>query len=138
LAIILPRLFHYLSLVFIFLMVKLVTIKLIKTVSERRRRRLSESELDPLLSSPSRKPNSALFDLWLARISLVVDVIAYTAMPFASTGLAFAGFTVLSSFGSGFSPAVQSTAMELYTQRTGGSVEAGRLFGAMSVIQALS
>lgn len=97
----------------------------------------SGSELDPLLSPP-RERHSAFFDLSLARISLFIEVIAYGAMPFAATGYGFTGLTVLSSFGSGFNPAVQSAAMELYTKRMGASVEAGKLFGGMSVIQALA
>ncbi|KAJ7046990.1 major facilitator superfamily domain-containing protein [Mycena alexandri] len=115
------------------------TIKLVRSVLKRRR---SSPELDPLLStstsSRSHEPHSASFDLWLARISLCIEVVAYTAMPFATTGLAFTGLTMLSSFGSGFSPAVQSASMELYSRKLGGSVESGKLFGALSVIQALA
>ncbi|KAF7363597.1 MFS domain-containing protein [Mycena sanguinolenta] len=112
-----------------------VTIKIVRSVFQRSRR---ASELDPLLAPSSPEPHSAAFDLALARISLFIEVIAYTAMPFATSGLAFTGFTILSSFGSGFNPAVQSAAMELYSKRIGTSVEAGKLFGGMSVIQALS
>ncbi|KAJ6525633.1 major facilitator superfamily domain-containing protein [Mycena capillaripes] len=111
-----------------------LTIKVIKIIFFKPRR----PELDPLLSSEPREPHSALFDLWLARVSLFIEAIGYTAMPFASTGMAFTGFTILASLGSGFSPAVQSAAMELYTIKFGGNVEAGQLFGAMSVIQALA
>ncbi|KAJ6597071.1 major facilitator superfamily domain-containing protein [Mycena vulgaris] len=96
-------------------------------------------ESDPLLSQ-SRKPHSASFDLALARGSLVLEVIAYAAMPFAPTGLSFTLFTMLASMGAGFTPAVQSAALELYGQKNGsgsGSVESGKLFGALSVLQAL-
>lgn len=60
-------------------------------------------------------------------------------MPFAPTGFTFALFAMLGSLGSGFSPAVQSAALELYTRKFGknGSVESGKLFGAMSVLQAV-
>ncbi|KAJ7172296.1 major facilitator superfamily domain-containing protein [Mycena filopes] len=113
-----------------------LTLKLVKYVLKRRR---SSPELDQLLSpSTSKEPHSASFDLWLARISLGIEVIAYTAMPFANTGLAFTGLTIMSSFGSGFSPAVQSFALELYTRKVGATVESGKLFGALSVIQALA
>ncbi|KAJ6502368.1 major facilitator superfamily domain-containing protein [Mycena sanguinolenta] len=109
-----------------------LTIKVVRSVFQR------DSELDPLLAPTSPEPHSAAFDLALARISLFIEVIAYAGMPFATTGLVFTGFTVLSSFGSGFNPAVQSAAMDLYSKRIGTSVEAGKLFGGMSVIQALS
>lgn len=49
--------------------------------------------------------------------------------------VAFTAFGMLGSFGSGFGPAIQSVALEMYTQR--GGTEAGRLFGALSVVQAL-
>ncbi|KAF7338147.1 MFS domain-containing protein [Mycena venus] len=112
-------------------------IKVAKRVSKRSRP--SGSELDPLLSrATSQEPHSASFDLSLARISLFIEIIAYGAMPLASTGAAFFGFTILSSFGAGFNPAVQSAALELYSKRIGTGVEAGKLFGGMSVIQALA
>ncbi|KAJ6623481.1 hypothetical protein B0H10DRAFT_2162474 [Mycena sp. CBHHK59/15] len=83
-------------------------------------------ESDPLLSdrnmSPSSiksKAHSPAFDLGLARFSLFIEVIAYTMMPFASTGF--------------------SVALELYSGKGGldGTVESGKLFGALSVVQAL-
>ncbi|KAJ7510054.1 major facilitator superfamily domain-containing protein [Mycena galericulata] len=112
-----------------------LAIKLIKSNSKRPR----SAESEPLLADSKSKPHSASFDLSLARVSLLIEVIAYTAMPFAPTGLIFTLCTMLSSFGGGFSPAVQSASLELYTRKTGesGNVESGRLFGALSVLQAL-
>lgn len=49
--------------------------------------------------------------------------------------MAFTFFGMLGAFGGGFAPAIQSVALEIYTQR--GGTEAGRLFGALSVLQAL-
>ena len=87
-------------------------------------------------AAPSRAPHSSLpFDLALAKISLSIEVISYTALCFAADPLTFTTLTMSSSFGSGFGPAVSSVALALYTQR-GGS-ESGKLFGAMSVIQSL-
>lgn len=118
-------------------MLDTVAIKFLKTSYKRPR----TSESEPLLSgsSPRSKPHSASFDLALARVSLLIEVVAYTAMPFASTGFYFTLCTMLSSFGAGFSPAVQSSSLELYMRRTGsnGNVESGKLFGALSVLQAL-
>jgi MFS family permease len=79
--------------------------------------------------------HSPSFDLKLLHFSLLTEIVAYTAMAFSVRPLPFTVFAVLGSFGAGFSPALQSVALALYT-RAGGT-EVGRLFGALSVIQAL-
>ncbi|KAJ7219467.1 major facilitator superfamily domain-containing protein [Mycena pura] len=106
-------------------------IKLAQSISKRR----SQGESEPLLRRSSQ--HSASFDLWLARISLVVDAVAYTTMPLAPNGIAFTVSTVMSSFGSGFMPAVQTVAMALYSKKHGANAESGKLFGALSVLQTL-
>ncbi|RDB23050.1 putative membrane protein C14C4.07 [Hypsizygus marmoreus] len=112
------------------------------------------TEQDPLLSpsQSSTSPNhcatpnsppqtikkeihSPSFDLGLARGSLFVEVIGYTFMAFAPTATAFTLSSMFGSMGAGFSPAVQSVALALYVRR--GGTESGRLFGALSVVQAL-
>ena len=75
------------------------------------------------------------FDLNLARGSLFVDMICFTLLGLAPTPIAFVLFTLLASFDGGFAPALQSVALELYSRR--GEKETGRLFGALSVLQAL-
>ncbi|OJA15917.1 hypothetical protein AZE42_11217 [Rhizopogon vesiculosus] len=55
---------------------------------------------------------------------------------FASDGLLFVCGSILQSLGVGYSPAVQAFALEVYNRR-GGKGEAGKLFGAISVMQAL-
>ncbi|KAJ7767804.1 major facilitator superfamily domain-containing protein [Mycena metata] len=100
--------------------------------------------IKPLLGIPTDSDSktgpshASSFDLSLTRVSLFVEIIGYTLMPFAPTGLFFTAFTMLASFGSGFSPAVQSVALELYSQQNDGTMESGRLFGGLSVIQALA
>ena len=55
------------------------------------------------------------------------------------------GFSVIAAFGGGFGPAAQALALELYNSRAkmlgeveeDGTAEAGNLFGAMSVVQAM-
>ena len=47
----------------------------------------------------------------------------------------FTAFGMLGSLGAGFSPATQSVMLALYARR--GGTEIGRLFGALSVVQAL-
>jgi hypothetical protein len=66
-------------------------------------------------------------------------MIGYSLLPFAPTGLIYVAFATLISMGAGLSPALQSVALEMYTQKYGGdgTVESGKLFGAMSVVQAL-
>lgn len=86
-----------------------------------------------ITKSPSYSPK---FDLNLARISVVLDIVAFVTMIFASNGLVFAFGTILQSMGTGYSPAVQAFALDVYSRR-GGKGEAGKLFGAISVVQAL-
>ncbi|KAI0093846.1 major facilitator superfamily domain-containing protein [Irpex rosettiformis] len=87
------------------------------------------------LSPPSAQHSSLPFDLALAKVSLLVEVVSYTALCFAADSLTYTVFTMAGAFGSGFGPAVSSVALALYIQR--GGVESGKLFGAMSVIQSL-
>ncbi|KAJ3573787.1 hypothetical protein NP233_g2219 [Leucocoprinus birnbaumii] len=101
------------------------------------------SESTPLLSSdtlrgaPVKKKeiHSPAFDLGLARVSVAIEVIAYTCMGLAPTALIFTMFGMVGSMGTAFSPATQAVTLALYTQR--GNKESGRLFGALSVLQAL-
>ncbi|KAF9053900.1 MFS general substrate transporter [Hymenopellis radicata] len=99
---------------------------------------VSMSELSDHSSSKSFhfERHSSAFDLALARVSLVVDMISYLLMALANHPIPFAAASVLGSFGTGFSPSLQSVALELYTQR--GGTESGKLFGALSVVQAVS
>ncbi|KAJ3895723.1 major facilitator superfamily domain-containing protein [Lentinula edodes] len=93
---------------------------------------------DARSDSPSRlmEPHSSAFDLGLARVSLSVEILSYLFMGLVTTPLAFTLFGMLGAFGGGFSPALQSVALEMYTAR--GGTESGKLFGALSVVQALS
>ncbi|GAW01298.1 MFS general substrate transporter [Lentinula edodes] len=93
---------------------------------------------DARSDSPSRlmEPHSSAFDLGLARVSLSVEILSYLLMGLVTTPLAFTLFGMLGALGGGFSPALQSVALEMYTAR--GGTESGRLFGALSVVQALS
>ncbi|KAF9246164.1 major facilitator superfamily domain-containing protein [Melanogaster broomeanus] len=81
--------------------------------------------------TPSHSPT---FDLALARVSLVLELISFLIMAVAATGALFTFGTMIGSFGAGFSPAVQALALEIYAKRGRGE---GKLFGALSVIQSL-
>ncbi|KAI3600040.1 hypothetical protein WG66_011111 [Moniliophthora roreri] len=121
----------------------------IKLFKRKPRIQLRASEEEPLIRqpeeatparsrshSPSRlsEPQSGHFDLNLARVSLGVEIISYTCMGLTSNALAFVGFGVMGALGIGFSPAIQALAMDLYTKS--GGTETGKLFGALSVLQA--
>ncbi|KAG7092716.1 hypothetical protein E1B28_009046 [Marasmius oreades] len=88
--------------------------------------------------SPSRltEPHSSGFDLGLAQVSLGLEIVTYTLMALATNSIPFTIFAMCGAFGSGFAPAIQSVALDLYGKR--GEAETGRLFGALSVLQALS
>ncbi|KAF9265618.1 MFS general substrate transporter [Marasmius fiardii PR-910] len=88
--------------------------------------------------SPSRltEPHSSRFDLALARVSLGLEIIVYTLMALAINSTSFTILAMCGALGSGFAPAIQSVALDLYAKR--GENETGRLFGALSVLQALS
>ncbi|KAI0664635.1 major facilitator superfamily domain-containing protein [Cubamyces menziesii] len=89
-------------------------------------------------SSLQRHPqhhHTPAFDLALARASLALDAGVYLLLTVAPNGLAFAATSCLGALGMGFGPAVQSVALALYNRR--GGQDSGRLFGAMSVVQAM-
>jgi len=112
----------------------------------------------PKPAPPAKKGKSTLtqlvkemqFDLLVLRLSFLIDIISHTlvaiAPPTASEGL-FAGFTVLSSFGAGVIPAVNSLAlcilqMHASTQAAHGIAVnddggAGRVFGALATLQSV-
>ncbi|OAX37210.1 MFS general substrate transporter [Rhizopogon vinicolor AM-OR11-026] len=97
------------------------------------------SSSDPTKQSTANTPSpshSSKLDLNTARVSLVVEIIAFLVLLLASNGLLFACGTVIQALGAGYAPAVQAFALEVYNRR-GGKSEAGKLFGAISVVQAL-
>lgn len=92
---------------------------------------------EPTGPSFSRKVlHSPTFELIVVRVSIVVEILAYSLMGTASTGAAYAMASVLAALGVGFSPALQTVALAMYARK--GGYETGRLFGALSVVQALS
>lgn len=95
------------------------------------------SESTPLLQrKTSRKEiHSPSFDFGLARVSLIIELIISTAMALSISALSFTIFGMLGALGVAFGPATQSVTLALYSRRGGKDV--GRLFGALSVVQAL-
>jgi len=85
------------------------------------------------------------FDLRLSRLSYAIDLLSHVLVSFSSTAattaaqVAFVGFTVLSCFGSGVVPSVQSLALCILQADAANEdrvVETGPLFGAFAVLQA--
>jgi MFS family permease len=75
--------------------------------------------------------------LIVAQISLGIELVAYTLMStLTPRSELFVIVTVLASFGAGFSPAAQAVALAVFSRRPDGR-ETGKLFGAISVVQAL-
>ncbi|TFL07547.1 major facilitator superfamily domain-containing protein [Pterulicium gracile] len=75
-------------------------------------------------------------DIMLLRVSLFLEIVAYIGLTVVRHPTGFIAFSVCNALGSGVSPAAQSLALEAFTAQ--GGHESGRLFGALSVIQALS
>ena len=108
---------------------------------------VTPDETTPLLDSPSssssmmsrktikKEIHSPLFDLNLARVSLLVDIVSYASMGLAQNPILFILSGFFSAMGAGFFAAAQSVALALYAKR--GGVEFGRLFGAIGLIQAI-
>ncbi|KAF8520540.1 major facilitator superfamily domain-containing protein [Gautieria morchelliformis] len=101
-------------------------------------------------SSPSTLVSAIEFDLVVAKVSTVLDMLSHLLVLVSSTsaeGL-FVAFSMISGFGAGMQPAVQSVALctlhlrditegkEIADGKGGGEV--GKLFGAFSVMQAVA
>jgi MFS family permease len=72
----------------------------------------------------------AEFDLRLARISILIDTLAYTALCFTHTVTQFIVFVMLQALGSGANPALSSLCLMFADPN-----ETGSLMGAISVLQ---
>lgn len=106
-----------------------------------------DSEEEPLLepnAAASDEPRTSIkkeihsprFELGVARLSLAFDAAAYALMVVYPSRKIFVIFGLFGAMGIGFSPAMQTLAMAMYSRR--GGTETGRLFGALSVVQALA
>lgn len=70
--------------------------------------------------------------------SLIIDLLSHTLVSLAPQGAPapfFVGFTVLSSFGAGLIPAVQSLGLCIMQSR--GEDDTGKLFAAFAVLQSM-
>lgn len=82
-------------------------------------------------------PHTPTVDLGIARISLVVQTLCFVIIAVSKDAGMFVAAGALGALATGYLPTTHSLSLELYTRRGGSPSEAGRLFGAMSVIQTL-
>jgi len=93
---------------------------------------------EPLREQRLPASRSSAFDLALARASAALEIAGFLSMAVASTGTLFVLASAIGSFAAGFSPAAHALALDIYTnRRSQNRGEVGKLFGALSVIQAL-
>ena len=90
----------------------------------------------PPKSAASNSHKSISFDLNIARMSIIVEIISVLSLAMTKSGLVYTALSVVGCFGSGHAPAAQSVALALYAQR--GGVESGKLLGALGVMQILT
>ncbi|KAI0248117.1 major facilitator superfamily domain-containing protein [Lactifluus subvellereus] len=99
-----------------------------------------DARSSPLPSTPSHDhvhTHTPTVDLGLAKISLVLHAMCFLLIAVSKDAVTFITASALGALAAGYSPTMNSLSLELYTRRGGAPSEAGRLFGAMSVIQAL-
>ncbi|KAH8826995.1 MFS general substrate transporter [Flagelloscypha sp. PMI_526] len=107
-------------------------------------RRVQEGEEEPLLASSTNTSKTRLvehytpvFELVLCRISVLIEMLAYSCLIVIVEPSVFTIFSMIGSLSSGFSPSAQTVALHLHVVRTGSQTETGKLFGALSVVHAL-
>lgn len=97
-----------------------------------------DDAIDPALAvGVLRTPQTladSKFDLRIMRCSWALDMVSYAAMSFTVSAPVFVGITGFIAFGSASGPAMSSLALNLIESQQ----EAGALFGAMSVVTAIS
>jgi len=86
----------------------------------------------PLPGGPLPADVAARFDIKIARVSLLIDLLGFALLLTLSGPGGFTFATVLACFGGGFGPSAQSLSLFLTT-----SQENGKLFGSLAVVSAL-
>ena len=95
----------------------------------------ASSSLPPTAPRDPGSPHTPAVDLGIAKISLVVQIICFVIIALSKDAGMFVAAGALGALAMGYSPTTNSLSLELFTRRGGLPSEAGRLFGAMSVIQ---
>ena len=76
-------------------------------------------------------------DLGIAKASLAIHAVSFALIAISKNAVVFVAGGLLATFSASYGPVVQSLSLELYALRGEQVSEAGRLFGAMNVIQTL-
>lgn len=92
-----------------------------------------ESSSNSPPEGPASLPNSVSTDLTISRISVLFAIVPYALIPFAPSALMYTALNGVVCFSTAFSPAIQSAALGIYTAN--GGLEAGKLFGAIGIVQ---
>jgi hypothetical protein len=95
------------------------------------------SPLPPTSSHDPVHPHSPTVDLGLAKFSLAIQVMSFALIAVSKDAGVFVTAAALGALAAGYMPIIHNLSLELHTRRSGAPSEAGRLFGAMSVLQAL-
>jgi len=95
------------------------------------------STVPPAASREPIHTHTPAVDLGLAKVSIALQVIYFALLAVSRDARVFVAVSVLGALAVGYAPTVHSLSLELFTRRGGAPSEAGRLFGAMSVIQAI-
>lgn len=94
---------------------------------------IGEGDTVPQKATSTHSHRSALLDLYTVRISIMLEIIPYALLALNPTATQFIILSTLVTFGSATGPTANSLALSLLPS----SREAGRLFGALGVLQAL-
>lgn len=85
----------------------------------------------------SARGHTPAVDLGIARVSLAVQAMVFVLVAISKDAGTFVAASALGALAAGYSPTTHSLSLELYTRRGGAPSEAGKLFGALSVIQTI-
>ncbi|KAF8520258.1 MFS general substrate transporter [Hysterangium stoloniferum] len=97
-----------------------------------------------LIPTPSALLREIKFDLIVAKSSILLDITSHTLVTLAASSSVtlFVGFSLITSIGTGLVPALHSVAMCTLNLRENsqggkGGKDVGKLFGALSILQAV-
>ena len=91
-------------------------------------------------TAPAHDPiraHTPTVDLGIAKVSVALQAMSFVLIAVSKDTGMFVAASALSALAAGYSPTIHSLSLELYTRRGGAPSEAGKLFGAMSVIQTI-
>ena len=85
----------------------------------------------------SARPHTPAVDLGIAKLSLALLAVVFVLVAVSKDTGTFVAANALGALAACYTPTTHSLSMELYTRRGGAPSEAGKLFGAVSVIQTI-